>query len=103
MTVWAMVNLNLCSHQRETNYMEQEADVLNNLLSVLNINEVILFGHSDGGTIALLMASKYPTKIKAVIAEAAHIFVEEVTLKGIRDAEITYKTTNLPKRLAKYQ
>lgn len=90
------------STQRETDYMEQEADVLNELLAVLNINEVILFGHSDGGTIALLMASKYPDKIKAVIAEAAHIFVEEVTLKGIRDAEIAYKTTNLPERLAKY-
>ncbi len=65
---------------------ELEADVLNELLSQLNIDNAILFGHSDGGTIALLTASKYPERIKAVVVEAAHIFVEDVTLKGIYEA-----------------
>jgi pimeloyl-ACP methyl ester carboxylesterase len=43
---------------------------VNDILNELNINDVILFGHSDGGTIALITASKYPEKIKAVICEA---------------------------------
>lgn len=90
------------TYERPTHYMELEADVLNELLTKFNIDDVILFGHSDGGTIALLTASKYPEKVTAVIAEAAHIFVEDVTLKGIYEAMEAYKNTNLPERLQKY-
>ena len=90
------------THQRPTNYMELEAGILNELLTTLKIKNAILFGHSDGGTIALLTASKYPDSVKAVICEAAHIFVEAVTLKGIHEAMEAYKKTNLPQRLAKY-
>lgn len=90
------------SSKRAVNYMELEADILNDLLIELKIDDAILFGHSDGGTIVLLTASKYPEKIKATIAEAAHIFVEDVTLSGIYEAMEAYKKTNLPERLAKY-
>lgn len=90
------------THERPVNYMELEADLLNNVLIEMNIDNAILFGHSDGGTIALITAAKYPEKVKAVICEAGHIFVEEVTLKGVYDAWEAYKTTNLPERLQKY-
>ncbi|MEY8760928.1 alpha/beta fold hydrolase [Chryseobacterium tongliaoense] len=90
------------TYERPTNYMELEADLLNDLLVKLNINDAILFGHSDGGTIALITAGKYPERIKGVICEAGHIFVEEVTLKGVSDASEAYKTTDLSKRLQKY-
>lgn len=90
------------THERPVNYMELEADLLNELLTELNINNAILFGHSDGGTIALITAAKYPERIKGIICEAGHIFVEEVTLKGIYEAWDAYKTTNLAERLAKY-
>lgn len=92
----------MAAQLRPTNYLEIEADILNNLLIELEIENAILFGHSDGGSIALIGASKYPTKIKAVIAEAAHIFVEEITLKGIYVAIEKYRTTNLAERLARY-
>jgi pimeloyl-ACP methyl ester carboxylesterase len=90
------------AYERENDYMESEADLLNDLLNELNIKETILFGHSDGGTIALIAASKYPEKIKATICEAGHIFVEDVTVKGVKDALEAYQTTDLPKRLQKY-
>lgn len=90
------------THIRPVNYMELEADLLNELLVQLNIDHTILFGHSDGGTIALITAAKYPERVDAVICEAGHIFVEEVTLKGVNDAWEAYKTTNLPERLQKY-
>lgn len=90
------------TYERPVNYMELEADKLNDLLIDQGIDNAILFGHSDGGTIALITASKYPERIRAVICEAAHIFVEDVTLVGIRAAMETYKTTNLAQRLAKY-
>lgn len=92
----------MLTNERENNYMELEADVLNDLLDVLGIEEAILFGHSDGGTIALITAAKYPEKIKAVICEAGHIFVEDITIKGVKDALTAYHTTNLPERLRKY-
>ncbi|RKS97525.1 alpha/beta fold hydrolase [Chryseobacterium defluvii] len=92
----------MLTHERENNYMEQEADVLNDLLNELNINNAVLFGHSDGGTIALITASKYSEKINAVICEAGHIFVENVTVKGVKDALEAFKTTNLGERLQRY-
>ncbi|MCW3161268.1 alpha/beta fold hydrolase [Chryseobacterium oryctis] len=92
----------MLTHERENDYMEKEADVLNELLIELNLNEVILFGHSDGGTIALIAASKYPEKVQALICEAGHIFVEDITVKGVKDALTAYQTTNLPERLQKY-
>lgn len=90
------------THERPINYMELEADLLNDVLIEMNLDHVILFGHSDGGTIALITAAKYPEKVKAVICEAGHIFVEDVTLKGVYDAWEAYKTTNLAERLQKY-
>ncbi|MDP9960821.1 alpha/beta fold hydrolase [Chryseobacterium lathyri] len=92
----------MLTYERPVNYMELEADLLNDLLTELNIKNAILFGHSDGGTIALITAAKYPEKIQAVICEAGHIFVEDATLKGVYDAWEAYKTTNLAERLAKY-
>ncbi len=90
------------TYERAVHYLEEEATVLNELLAHLEIDQAILFGHSDGGSIALITASNYPERIKAVICEAAHIFVEEVTLKGIREAMEAYTTTDLAIRLQKY-
>lgn len=87
---------------RDNDYMELEADVLNELIKQCGIKDAILFGHSDGGSIALICAGKYPTNIRAVITEGAHIFVEEITLQGIRTGAEAYRTTNLKERLQKY-
>lgn len=93
---------NMPAHKRNHLYLENEADVLHELITTLKLDNVILFGHSDGASISLIMAGKYPNKIKAVISEAAHIFVEEETLQGVRDAVNAYQTTNLRERLIKY-
>lgn len=52
------------TYERPVNYMEQEADVLNDLLTALKIDNAILFGHSDGGTIALLQPVSINRKLK---------------------------------------
>ncbi len=88
--------------KRTNDYLEREADVLNQLMETLALKEVILFGHSDGGSIALLAAAKYPEKIKMVITEGAHVLVEEVTLDGIRKAEELYENGNLKEKLGYY-
>lgn len=46
----------------------------------------IVIGHSDGGSIALLHGAAQPERLLGVITEAAHVFVEDVTLAGIRTA-----------------
>jgi pimeloyl-ACP methyl ester carboxylesterase len=93
---------NFVKPKRQIDYLEDEAAVLIKLLETLNIQQPILFGHSDGGSIALIATAKYPGKITAVITEGAHIFVEAETLKGIREAIDQYQTTDLKTKLEKY-
>lgn len=72
---------------RQANYLHLAADELNELVkAVLSDKNIILYGHSDGGSIALIEASRNPHKYRAVITEAAHVFVEEVTIQGVKDA-----------------
>ncbi|MGV0965345.1 alpha/beta fold hydrolase [Empedobacter falsenii] len=88
--------------RRELTYMHDEADFLNDLVQHFNFKDIILFGHSDGGSITLLYASKYHQNLKGIIVVGSHIIVEEISLQGIRDAKIAYAETNLKERLTKY-
>lgn len=90
------------SNDRKNNYLELEAAVVNRLIKQYGIKRAILFGHSDGGSIALITAAKYPSSILGVITEGAHIFVEDITLQGIREAVKAYQTTSLKEKLEKY-
>lgn len=47
----------------------------------------IIIGHSDGGSIALIYASLPNPGLLGIITEAAHVFVEDVTITGIREAD----------------
>lgn len=88
---------------RPLDYLEREGlQRVPALLETLDLTNVVLIGHSDGGTIALLAATVAASRVKAVITEAAHVFVEEMTLDGIRDAVQAYATTALPEKLARY-
>lgn len=87
---------------RHLNYMELEADKLIELLDKWGLEQAILFGHSDGGSIAIIAAGKYPDRIRAIITEGAHVFVEPITLKGIEEAVDLYAQTDLRVKLAKY-
>ena len=62
----------------------------------------ILFGHSDGGSIALLHAALHPGKARAIAVAAPHIFVEDITIEGIRRAKALYESTDFPQRLARH-
>jgi pimeloyl-ACP methyl ester carboxylesterase len=86
---------------RPVNYLEVEALVfLPELLLKLNISNPILVGHSDGGSIALIYGGKYPCK--AIISEAAHIYVEEITLQGIQKARENPNLHTVKEKLKKY-
>lgn len=85
-------------------YLHQESwDVLPALLDALGVDAPCwLFGHSDGGSIALLFAARFPQRTQGIIVLAPHIFVEEVTLTGIRAAGESYQQGGLRQRLARH-
>jgi pimeloyl-ACP methyl ester carboxylesterase len=87
---------------RTPRYLEDEAEVLQTLIDRLEIESAVLFGHSDGGSIALIGAAMDPGRIAAVVTEGAHVFVDDVTLQGVRAARESLETTDLADRLARY-
>jgi pimeloyl-ACP methyl ester carboxylesterase len=72
------------------------------LLKECSIENAVLVGHSDGGTIALIAAASYPDLVKGIITEAAHIFVEQITIDGIYKTVAAFETTSLKEKLARY-
>lgn len=84
----------------------QAQDFLPALFAALGLdtrsNPPWLFGHSDGGSIALLFAHAYPDRVAGLITLAPHIFVEDVTTSSIEQARISYLETDLSRRLSRY-
>lgn len=87
---------------RSNDYLEKEANVLIDILSYQGIEKPILFGHSDGGSIALIAAAKYKEYIKGIITVGAHVLVEEITITGINKAKEAYEYGDLKKKLLAY-
>lgn len=85
-------------------YLHDEAlVVLPAVLRAMDIGRPILIGHSDGASIALLYASATATTgTLALILEAPHVFVEDITIEGIKRTGELYRSTELAQRLARY-
>ena len=91
------------SGPRKADFMEREAHAtLPEVLDAFGLEKAILFGHSDGGSIALLFAARYPERTLGVMTEAAHVFVEEASLAGVRAAVERFDTSDMEKRLGLY-
>lgn len=88
---------------RTVDYMHREAlEALPEVLDRLRIAAPILVGHSDGASIALIHAGAGRWPVRAVIVEAPHVFVEDLSIAGIEDARTAYLTTELPQRLGRH-
>jgi pimeloyl-ACP methyl ester carboxylesterase len=87
---------------RTNGYLHDEAATLERVLESAGIEDAVLFGHSDGATIALLAAALHPRRIRAVVSEAGHVLVEERTLDGIRAAAAALPGGDLVARLARH-
>ena len=82
-------------------YMHREAwEVLPDLLAGLGLQAPVLLGHSDGGSIALLHASRFP--VTGCLVMAPHVIVEEISLRSIEQARHGYENAGLRARLAAY-
>ncbi|MBN8443474.1 MAG: alpha/beta hydrolase [Thauera sp.] len=91
------------SQPRDVRYMhEQGLEVLPELLRRLSIERPVLFGHSDGGSIALICAGGTDAELAGIIVAAPHVIVEDITIRGIEAARDAYRSTDLSARLGKY-
>jgi pimeloyl-ACP methyl ester carboxylesterase len=89
---------------RPTRYMHDEAArALPELLDAIGVRSAILIGHSDGASIALIHAgSDASHRIEALVLEAPHVFVEDISVTSIAAAKRAYDTGDLRARLERY-
>jgi pimeloyl-ACP methyl ester carboxylesterase len=84
----------------------QAHEVLPALLAALHIDgdeaPPWLFGHSDGGSIALLYAAALPSRVAGAVVVAPHILVEDLSVTSIAKARAAYLETDLRERLARH-
>ena len=87
----------------QPDFMHRQArEVLPALLRVLGVGKPWLFGHSDGGSIALLHAAAFPEALRGAVVLAPHILVEDVSVASIAKARDAYLQTDLKDKLARY-
>ena len=92
----------LVAPRRSVRFMHDEAlRFLPALLERLEVDNPLLVGHSDGASIALIHAGA-GYAVRAVVAMAPHVFIEEICLSAIAAAKKTFETTDLPARLGRY-
>jgi len=83
-------------------FMHQQAhELLPALLAALGEQGAPwLIGHSDGGSIALLYAARFP--VRGLVVLAPHVFVEPLTVESIAQTRKAYLESGLRERLARY-
>ena len=79
---------------------DQALGILPKLLQHLDLSQTILLGHSDGASIALIHAAGNAA-ITGLILEAPHVFVEDISIRGIARARHLFDHTDLHQKLAR--
>jgi pimeloyl-ACP methyl ester carboxylesterase len=90
---------------RPLTYMNEEAErSLPLLLDTLGIEDAVLVGHSDGGSIALIYAGSASEhrRARGLVLLAPHVFCEQVSVDSIRKARQAFLSGNLREKLARY-
>ena len=89
---------------RPLDYMQREATgVLPKVLDAIGFRRGILFGHSDGATIAAWYGgSVQDHRVRGLILMAPHFFMEASNIDAIRKTIVSYETTDLRARLARH-
>jgi pimeloyl-ACP methyl ester carboxylesterase len=88
---------------RPVDFMHDEGlGTLPDLLGAFGIDAPILVGHSGGGSIALIYVSANLGPVRALILEAPHVFVEDLSVASIAEIRTAFETTDLPAQLARH-
>lgn len=88
--------------ERTKKYLHEASDELIAVMDKLNIGQAILYGHSDGGSIALIAAAMHPTRFRGIMVEGAHSFVEEKGKNAVRESRDKAKNNSLLQVLEKF-
>ena len=91
---------------RPLTFMQEEASGdLPALLAGID-GDVVLVGHSDGASIALIHAAEGDGRVRGVVAMAPHVFVEPMCVEAIARVAAAYRApsdpTDLRARLARH-
>jgi pimeloyl-ACP methyl ester carboxylesterase len=84
----------------DLDFMHREADAAARLMADLGIARAHVLGHSDGGSIALLLAARHPGCAASLILEAPHVMVEPACVAAI--AALEARSENHVARLGRY-
>jgi pimeloyl-ACP methyl ester carboxylesterase len=89
---------------RPVSFMHEEAlDVLPQVLAAIGFQRGILFGHSDGASIATIYAgSVQDHRVRGLVLMAPHFFTEEMGLAQIRRAHEDYQSGTLREKLKRW-
>ncbi len=78
-------------------------ETLTAVVAAIDAPRVVLFGHSDGATIALRYLAEQPDdRVAGAVLEAPHVFVEEYGLRSIRAADRGYVESGLARALSRH-
>jgi pimeloyl-ACP methyl ester carboxylesterase len=93
-----------CLHRRTIHYLHDAA--LTELPRILDAlipgQSFMLIGHSDGGSISLIFGAERHPLLKGIITVSAHVFVEQVSLDGIHQAQEAFAQGGLQQALHRY-
>lgn len=88
---------------RPVHFMHDEADTLAKVVAHAGLRDVILLGHSDGASIALIAAGRRAIPgLRALVLEAPHVFVEDVSVASIAAIGEAYRDTDLRAKLERH-
>jgi pimeloyl-ACP methyl ester carboxylesterase len=84
-------------------YMHDEAlEMLPAVLAAAGIERHLIYGHSDGASIAVVHAGTRPRGLEGIVLAAPHVFVEAVNLAKITEMRARYHSEGVRDRLARY-
>jgi pimeloyl-ACP methyl ester carboxylesterase len=89
---------------RSVSFMDEEAlDVLPRVLTAIGFQRGILFGHSDGASIATIYAGSIQDhRVRGLVLMAPHFFTEEMGLVEIRRAGEAFAAGALREKLKRW-
>ena len=93
-----------CAVPRPLDYLRKESlSVLPDVLAAAGIEDHVLIGHSDGGSIALIYAGAQERKgLRAIISMAPHVFCEQISVDAIALARQSFFDGGLRDGLKKF-
>jgi pimeloyl-ACP methyl ester carboxylesterase len=86
------------------------AECINKFIEKMNLNEIILFGHSHGGRVAIILASKYNFVKKLILIDSAGIipkrkakyYIKVYWFKMLKKTYLSVPVRNKQEKLDKF-